>query len=128
MKKKNISAYIEYTGPIEAPIKKDQKLGTLYLYYQDELIETHNVYSREEVKKVNLFSRVLKAFNFLEIFIQNSFLKKFNLGYPEILKINLVLNLKKLKRVRGNDVIRCKIIRSGFSFFNSNNKGKKESR
>ncbi len=64
-KKKNISAYIEYTGPIEAPIKKDQKLGTLYLYYQDELIETHNVYSSEEVKKVNLFSRVLKAFNFL---------------------------------------------------------------
>jgi D-alanyl-D-alanine carboxypeptidase (penicillin-binding protein 5/6) len=64
-KKKNISAYIEYTGPIEAPIKKDQKLGTLYLYYQDELIETHNVYSGEEVKRVNLFSRVMKAFNFL---------------------------------------------------------------
>jgi len=64
-KKRNISAYIEYTGPIEAPIEKDQKLGTLNVYYQKELIESHDVYSNEKIKKVNIFLRVLKSFNFL---------------------------------------------------------------
>ena len=64
-RKRNISAYIEYKGPIEAPIEKDQKLGTFNVYYQDELIESHDVYSNEEIKKVNIFLRALKSFNFL---------------------------------------------------------------
>ena len=34
---------------------------------------------------------------------------KFNFGYPEILNINLVLNLKILNRKIGSDVIKCAI-------------------
>jgi len=64
-KKRNISAYIEYKGPIEAPIEKDQKLGTFNVYYQDELIESHDVYSNEKIKKVNIFLRAWKSFNYL---------------------------------------------------------------
>ena len=52
----------------------------------------------------------------------------FNFGYPEILKIKSVLNLKRFKRVSGNDVIKCNIILFGFSFFNKKNNGMKDNR
>ena len=42
--------------------------------------------------------------SFFDIFFQKNFLKKFNFGYPEILKINFVLKLNKYckKKGRGN--------------------------
>ena len=48
---------------------------------------------------------------------------KFNFGIPEILKINSVSNLNKLKIKIGNDVIRCATKNLGFSFFNKNTNG-----
>ena len=47
---------------------------------------------------------------------------------PEILKINFVLNSNNCINVKGNDVIRCEIRKSGFEFFNSLNKGKKHNK
>ena len=50
-RKKKVKAFIEYEGPIEAPIEKDQELGTLKVFFNDELIESHSVYALNEVKK-----------------------------------------------------------------------------
>ena len=63
-KKKSISSYIEYKGPISAPIKKDAKLGVLNIFLNDELFAQHDVFSMEKIKKVNIFSRLIRSFNF----------------------------------------------------------------
>ena len=54
---------------------------------------------------------------FLLINFHNIFLKKFNLGSPEILKINLVLKLNIKSKNKGKDVRRCTIRKSGCLFF-----------
>ena len=64
-KKKNLKAIVEYNGPIEAPIEKDQEIGILKVYYKEELSSEHIVYSSTDVKKVNLISRLLKSINYL---------------------------------------------------------------
>ena len=64
-RKKNMKVFIDYDGPIEAPIEKDQKLGELKIFFKDEILSTHNVYALTEVKKVNLFTRILKSLNYL---------------------------------------------------------------
>ncbi len=63
-KKKTISAYIEFNGPIPAPIEKDAKLGVLNIFLNDELFTQHDVFSMEKIKKVNIFSRLIRSFNF----------------------------------------------------------------
>tara|TARA_Y100000389_G_scaffold157038_1_gene158078 strand:+ start:288 stop:1439 length:1152 start_codon:yes stop_codon:yes gene_type:complete len=63
--KKKLSAKIIYDGPIEAPIKKDQKLAKLKLIYDDELIGEYDLLALKDVKKVNIFSRLMKSLNYL---------------------------------------------------------------
>jgi D-alanyl-D-alanine carboxypeptidase (penicillin-binding protein 5/6) len=63
-KKKTISAYIQFNGPIPAPIEKDAKLGVLNIFLDDELFAQHDVFSMEEIKKVNIFTRLIRSFNF----------------------------------------------------------------
>ena len=63
-KKKSISAYIQYNGPIPAPIEKDAKLGVLNIFINDELFAQHDVFSMEKINKVNIFSRLIRSFNF----------------------------------------------------------------
>ena len=64
-RKKDLKAIIEYEGPIEAPITKDQELGKLKIYFKNELIDDFIIYSSENIKKVNLLSRLFKSINFL---------------------------------------------------------------
>ena len=64
-KKKIIKAVIEYDGPIQAPIAKGDKIGLLNIYIAGELKEKFDIFSREEIKRANIFSRLLKSFNFL---------------------------------------------------------------
>ena len=63
--KKKLKAKIIYDGPIEAPIKKDQILAKLKLIYDDEQIGQYDLFSLNEVKKVNIFSRLMKSLNYL---------------------------------------------------------------
>ena len=63
-KKKTISAYIQFNGPIPAPIEKDAKLGVLNIFLDDELFAQHDVFSMEKIKKVNIFSSLIRSFNF----------------------------------------------------------------
>ena len=64
-RKKNLTAFIEYEGPILAPIKKNQKVGILKLLYKDEIINEYDVYAFEDVKKLNVISRIVKSLNYL---------------------------------------------------------------
>ena len=64
-KKKYLKVKVNYEGPINAPIKKDDVLADLKIYYKDELISKHNLYSSENIKKQNIISRLFSSINFL---------------------------------------------------------------
>ena len=64
-KKKIIKAVIEYNGPINAPIKKGDKVALLNVYKEGELIKKIDLLSNEDVKENNIFIRLLKSLNYL---------------------------------------------------------------
>ena len=64
-KRKTIKAVLEYDGPIEAPIKKGEKLGLLNVYISGELEKQIDILSAEDIKRSNIFSRLLKSLNYL---------------------------------------------------------------
>ena len=64
-KKKIIKAELEYNGPIEAPIKKGDKLALLNVYVSGELKKQIDILSTEEIKRSNVFSRLFKSLNYL---------------------------------------------------------------
>ena len=63
--KKKLKAKVIYEGPIEAPIKKDQKLAKLIIIYDEELIGEYDLLALNEVKRVNMFSRLMKSLNYI---------------------------------------------------------------
>ena len=63
--KKKVKAVIEYNGPIEAPIIKGDIIGTLNVYVDNELTETVDLFSNEDIKRSNIFSRLFRSFNYL---------------------------------------------------------------
>ena len=63
--KRKLKIKVVYNGPIEAPIKKDQILAKLKIIYDQELIGEYNLLSQKDVKKVNIFSRLMKSINYL---------------------------------------------------------------
>ena len=64
-RKKYLKVVVNYNGPIEAPVKKDDIVGKLKISYKDEIIEEHDLLAYENIKKVNIFSRLIKSFNYL---------------------------------------------------------------
>jgi D-alanyl-D-alanine carboxypeptidase (penicillin-binding protein 5/6) len=64
-RKKFLKASVYYKGPIQAPIQKDDILGTLRVTYKNELVEEYDLFAFEDVKKLNVFSRLMKSINFL---------------------------------------------------------------
>jgi len=63
--KKKLKAKVVYEGPIDAPIKKDQVLAKLKIIYDEEIVGEYELFAIEEVKKVNIFSRLMKSLNYL---------------------------------------------------------------
>ena len=63
--KKKIKAKVIYNGPIEAPIKKDQILAKLIIIYDQDQVGEYNLLAFNEVKKVNIFTRLIRSFNYL---------------------------------------------------------------
>ena len=63
--KRKLKIKVVYNGPIEAPIKKDQILAKLKIIYDQEQIGEYNLLSQKDVKKVNIFSRLMKSINYL---------------------------------------------------------------
>ena len=64
-RKKHLKISMLYNGPIQAPIKKDDIIGKLNVTYKNELIEEYDLFAFEDVKKLNVFSRLIKSINFL---------------------------------------------------------------
>ena len=64
-KKKLLKVVVKYDGPVEAPINKDQKIATLRVVYDQELIGEYDLLSSKEIKKVNFFTRLIKSINYL---------------------------------------------------------------
>ncbi|PHX88724.1 MAG: D-alanyl-D-alanine carboxypeptidase [Pelagibacteraceae bacterium] len=64
-KKNLLKVSINYTGPIEAPIIKDQKLAKLRLIYDQQIIGEYDLLASKDVKKLNFISRLIKSLNFI---------------------------------------------------------------
>jgi len=64
-KKKLLKISIRYDGPIEAPVKKNQKVGIFKVVYDQELIGEYDLLASTNVQKVNIFSRLIKSLNYL---------------------------------------------------------------
>ena len=64
-KKKLLKVIVKYDGPVEAPIKKDQKIATLRVVYDQELVGEYDLLASKEIKKVNFLSRLIKSVNYL---------------------------------------------------------------
>ncbi len=63
--KKKLKAKIVYEGPLEAPIKKDQVIAKLEIIYDDEIVGNYDLLAMENIKKVNIFSRLMRSINYL---------------------------------------------------------------
>ena len=64
-RKKHLKVSINYNGPVQAPITKDEVLGKLIVSYKGEMIEEYDLLAFENIKKLNLFSRLIRSVNFL---------------------------------------------------------------
>jgi len=64
-RKRYLKGIVQYEGPILAPIKKDDVVGKLKIYYKDELFNEYDLFASEDINKVNIFSRILKSVNYL---------------------------------------------------------------
>jgi len=64
-RKKYLKVVVDYEGPLEAPIQKGQEVGSLNIYYKDELLDQYTLFANEDVKKLNMISRIIRSINFL---------------------------------------------------------------
>ena len=64
-RQKYLKVTVNYKGPIKAPIKKDDIIGKLKIVYKNELVSEHDLLAYEDIKKLNVFSRLIKSINFL---------------------------------------------------------------
>ena len=62
---RNFNIILEYTGPIKAPISKDQKIANLKIYKKDTLLKSISVFASEKIKKVNFFESVFTSLNYM---------------------------------------------------------------
>jgi D-alanyl-D-alanine carboxypeptidase (penicillin-binding protein 5/6) len=63
--KRLLKVTTNYVGPIEAPIQKDQIIGKLKVVYDENLLGEYNLLASKTIKKVNIFTRLIKSLNFL---------------------------------------------------------------
>ena len=63
--KRFLKVSINYSGPIEEKKKKNQILGKLNISYKDNIIGEYDLVSAKEIRKVNMFSRLIKSLNYL---------------------------------------------------------------
>ena len=64
-RKKFLKVSLNYSGPIQAPIKKDDVIGKLKITYKNDIIGEYNLLAFEDIKRLNVFSRLIKSINYL---------------------------------------------------------------
>lgn len=63
--KENINVSVELCDNVEAPVNKNQTLGTVKIILDKKVVAEHRIVAKEEIKELNLFDSVLKILNFL---------------------------------------------------------------
>ena len=63
--KRLLKVSVNYVGPVEAPINKNQVVGKLKVVYDQNLIDEYDLLASKEIKKVNIFTRLMKSLNYL---------------------------------------------------------------
>ena len=64
-KKKHLKVTVNYQGPLEAPIEKNDVIGKMKITYKDEVVGNYDLFASESVQKQNIISRILSSINFL---------------------------------------------------------------
>ena len=64
-KKKLLKVTIRYDGPVEAPVKKGDKIAILKVVYDNEIVGEYDLLAFKQVNKVNFISRLIKSMNYL---------------------------------------------------------------
>jgi serine-type D-Ala-D-Ala carboxypeptidase (penicillin-binding protein 5/6) len=62
---RHLSIFLNYPGPIKAPIQKGEKVAELIIKKKDEIIKKLPLYSSEDLKKVNFFKSLMTSVNYL---------------------------------------------------------------
>jgi len=62
---KYLDVFLEYSGPVKAPVNKDKEIASIKIYNRDELIKSVPIYAAEKVKKVNFLLSLLISFNYM---------------------------------------------------------------
>ncbi len=62
---RNFKVFLQYDGPIKAPIKKDEKIATLLVLNKDNIVKSLPLYADEKVSKVNFFQSLFTSLNYL---------------------------------------------------------------
>ena len=62
---RNFKVILDYSGPIKAPIKKNQEIGKLKVFNKDKLIRDVPLYASEDLKKINFFKSFFTSLNYM---------------------------------------------------------------
>jgi len=62
---RHLKIYLQYDGPVKAPIQKDQKIASLIVTNKDEVVKTLPLYAYEKISKVNFFKSLFTSLNYL---------------------------------------------------------------
>ena len=62
---RHLKVFLEYDGPIKAPIKKDQKVANLVILDKNNVIKKLPLYASEKLTKVNFFKSLATSLNYL---------------------------------------------------------------
>jgi D-alanyl-D-alanine carboxypeptidase (penicillin-binding protein 5/6) len=62
---RGFNVFLEYYGPIKAPIKKDDQIALIKIYNKKKLIKTVPVYAVEKTKKINFLLSLLTSLNYM---------------------------------------------------------------
>ena len=63
--KRKLKVSMNYSGPIEAPIKKNQVIGKLKVSFNEEILDEYDLLAFNDINKVNIFTRLIRSLNYL---------------------------------------------------------------
>ena len=62
---KDFKVSLKYNGPLKAPIKKGDEIGTLIVKESEDKIKNISLYANENIDKVNFFKSLFMSFNYM---------------------------------------------------------------
>ena len=62
---RGFNVFLEYSGPVKAPILKNEEIASIKIYNKKKLIKSVPVYAAEKVKKINFILSLLTSLNYM---------------------------------------------------------------